>query len=232
MSEVQVDGSAEDAAATRHPPVGRFPVAQLRQPGQALGPRANRTIARIVDATRQIFPRRGYAGTTIDEITNLAGISRASFYTYFPSKRDVLLTLGADAAGAAGDLVRALSRIGRSWQPADLEAWVAAYFAFLDENGSFTFAWVEAAHEDDDIRVAGMKRHLQLCRHLGEVLGALGDTAPTDPTELGLVVFSMLERAWSYGQLYSRRMSGPAIHRNAAAVLASLIRCPPDGSPD
>ena len=46
---------------------------QLRQPGSVLGPRAARTITAILDATRQIFLTRGYAGT-IDEIAKAAGM--------------------------------------------------------------------------------------------------------------------------------------------------------------
>ena len=63
----------------------------IRQPANPLGPRAQRTINRIIEATRDVFLTRGYSGTTIDEIARLADVSRASFYTYFPSKRDVLI---------------------------------------------------------------------------------------------------------------------------------------------
>src|SRR4030081_1073131 len=80
----------------------------LRQPANELGPRAHLTIARILDATKKIFLIRGYTGTTIDEITRVANVSRASFYTYFPSKRDVLLAVGADSASAAGALIKGL----------------------------------------------------------------------------------------------------------------------------
>jgi hypothetical protein len=44
---------------------------------------------------REVFLTRGYAGTTVDEIARIADVSRASFYAYFPSKREVLLALGA-----------------------------------------------------------------------------------------------------------------------------------------
>ena len=63
-----------------------------------LGPRAQRTVARIIQATREVFLTRGYAGTTVDEIANIADVSRASFYTYFPTKREVLLAVGDLAA--------------------------------------------------------------------------------------------------------------------------------------
>jgi AcrR family transcriptional regulator len=196
----------------------------LRRPGVELGPRASRTIAAILDATRQLLLVKGYAGATVDEITRVAGVSRASFYTYFPSKRDVLLALGADSASGATVLIDVLAEVRRPWTHDDLQAWVRRYFGFLDEQGSFVFAWTQAAHEDEEIRVAGMRRHLRICRHMGETLDALGDRRIDDPTEVGVAVFSMIERSWAYCQLYADTIDVTVVHRTIAGVIASILR--------
>lgn len=47
----------------------------------------------LVDAARTVFERRGYGLTTIADITEEAGTSRATFYVYFASKKDVFLVL-------------------------------------------------------------------------------------------------------------------------------------------
>jgi AcrR family transcriptional regulator len=186
---------------------------QLRRPGTVLGPRAAATIAKILDATRQIFLVRGYAGTTVDEITKVAGVSRGSFYTYFPSKRDVLLVLGGNSLRAAAQLIKALQDFPPDWTAADLEQWVAGFFELLDEHGSFSFAWTQAAHEDPEVRRAGMVGHLELCRNLGSALAALGSAPVDDPTELGLAVFSMIERAWAYAELYRGALPADSLVR-------------------
>lgn len=196
--------------------------AELRQPAQELGPRAQRTIARIVDATRDVFMTRGYAGTTIDEITKTAEVSRASFYTYFPSKREVLLAVGADAATGFSERVERLAAEGST--RATLRAWVADFLDYLDTHAPFSFAWTQAALEDEEIRVAGMRRHLRICARLGAVLGESAGRAVDKPAEVGLLASSMLERMWSYCQLY-----GDSIDRNdmidqAAAALWGLAR--------
>jgi len=198
----------------------------LRSPGAVLGPRASRTIASILGATRQLLLVRGYAGATIDEITRVAGVSRASFYTYFPSKRDVLLTLGADSASGAKVMIQALSDIGVDWTVDDLQDWVRRYFEFLDDQGSFVFAWTQAAHEDEEIRVAGMKGHLSVCRRMGQVLADLGDLLVEDPVELGLVVFSMIERSWAYCQLYEGTIDSAVVHRRIARMVEAAVRRP------
>jgi AcrR family transcriptional regulator len=198
----------------------------LRHPGTSVGPRASRKIGVILDATRQIFRIKGYAGTTIDEITRVAGISRGSFYTYFPSKRDALLASGADSLSAAREVIASLRPLGIDFEVADLQRWVADYFALLDEHGSFAFAWTQAAQEDEEIRRAGMKGHLMLCRELGLALAALGGRRARDPAELGLATISMLERSWSYAHLYGDGVDHTALHRTMARMLAATIESP------
>jgi AcrR family transcriptional regulator len=193
----------------------------LRRPAKELGPRANQTIARILDATKQIFLTRGYAGTTIDEITRVANVSRASFYTYFPSKRDVLLALGADSAGAARAVIERLVPGARGSKDKLVLGFVQEYFALLDAQGSFAFAWTQAAQEDEEIRRAGMKGHLELCRQMGESLGAVLGRPFADPTVHGLATFSMLERAWAYGRLYAGTIDQDALQRDIAGTLAA-----------
>jgi AcrR family transcriptional regulator len=189
-----------------------------------LGPRASRTIAAILAATKEIFQVRGYAGTTIDEITRLAGVSRASFYTYFPSKRDVLLALGANSATEADVVVEELRHITHPWSLEDIAEWVKKFFALLDEHGSFALAWTQAAQEDEAIRVAGLKRHLEVCRRLGAGFEHLRGEPLGDATQQGLLSFSMLERGWSYGRLYAGVIDDGELQFNAALIFAAMLR--------
>jgi AcrR family transcriptional regulator len=190
--------------------------ASARHPGVGSGPRSARTMSAIIDATREVFLKRGYAGTTIDEIAQLAGVSRPSFYTYFGSKRAALVALGADSLTGALAVIGALALVERETLEEGLAAWVARYFAYLDEYGSLAFAWTQAAHEDEEIRVAGQQGHLRMCRQLGLALGRLRGEEPDHPAEDGLLVVSMLERAWAYASLY-----GPAVDESALRSLAT-----------
>src|SRR5258708_666347 len=127
--------------------------ATLRQPADALGPRAQRTIGRILDATRDVFMSRGYSGTTIDEIARVSNVSRASFYTYFPSKREVLIAVGANAASECQMMIDRLSNMNGAANKngttrAGLRTWVADYLELLDIHAGFAFAWTQAANDD------------------------------------------------------------------------------------
>jgi AcrR family transcriptional regulator len=202
-----------------------FPVSPtLRQPADVLGPRAARTVAQILEAAKEIFLSHGYAGTTVDEIARVAGISRASFYTYFPSKRDVLLKLGADSAGAGMLMVEYASELRRPVDDAQLRHYVAKCFAVLDKEAGFAFAWTQAAHQDEEIRLAGMKGHLKVCQSLGRVLGARRGRAFASPTAQGLALLSQLERAWTFCQLYADPSLEAAVQGEIAANIGSVLR--------
>jgi AcrR family transcriptional regulator len=203
-----------------------FPVpGVVRQPAAALGPRAQKTIASIIEATREVFLSHGYRGTTIDEIARVANVSRASFYTYFPSKREVLLAVGARSASESTVRLDELRTAGQTAE--GLSRWVHDYFEYLDKNGSFSFAWTQAAIEDEAIRTAGMRRHLELCRQFGEALTESAGAIDPDRVELGLVMFSGLERAWSYVNLYAGHVDRRAIERQLADTLWGAVHHPP-----
>ena len=219
MSAAQASENGKRSLRRQSSPPSVTP--QLRHPGAEVGPRATRTIAAILSATSEVFLTRGYAGTTIDHITRIAGVSRASFYTYFPSKRDALLALGADSHKVAMETAESLGEIASGWEIEDLESWVERYLSLLDGYGSFSLAWTQAAHEDEEIRRAGRRSHLELCRCVGMALASLGGTDSDDPVEVGLLVVAMLERGWAYSRLYRGDLDRAALNRAAARLLAA-----------
>ncbi|MCA1005449.1 TetR/AcrR family transcriptional regulator [Rhodococcus hoagii] len=51
------------------------------------------TRGRMLDAASELFAARGVVGTTVEDIADLAGVSRATFFNYFPSKDELLSAL-------------------------------------------------------------------------------------------------------------------------------------------
>ena len=63
-------------------------------PGEGLRERKRReTAQRIRDAGIRLFIAKGYEATTLDEIAAAAGISRRTFFYYFRSKDDILISM-------------------------------------------------------------------------------------------------------------------------------------------
>jgi AcrR family transcriptional regulator len=48
------------------------------------------TRAALVKAAQDLFHRKGYEATTIDEIAEAAVVSRRTFFRYFPTKEDLV----------------------------------------------------------------------------------------------------------------------------------------------
>lgn len=178
-------------------------------------------MAKIIEAARAEFLRAGYAGATIDEIARAAEMSRGSFYTYFPSKRDVLLAVGEDAAKGCVAIVEQLPALGMT--RAGMETWMSSYFDFLDVHGGFAFAWVQAAAQDADVRRAGKRRHLGICRRFGTHLAATAGRTVEEPVLLGLTVSSAIEQSWNYAQLYE----GTLDRHDVVAQTAQLVWAAP-----
>lgn len=64
------------------------------------------TLHRITNAGINLFIKQGYEATTLDEIAAAAGISRRTFFYYFDSKDDILLSLQS----SVGDMIIAAVR--------------------------------------------------------------------------------------------------------------------------
>jgi AcrR family transcriptional regulator len=76
--------------------------------GEGLRARKRReTRLRIIEAGIRLFIDRGYEAATLDEIAAAAGISRRSFFHYFRSKDEILLSLQASMGERIASAVRA-----------------------------------------------------------------------------------------------------------------------------
>ena len=115
------------------------PQTQVRQtaPAADVGNKGLRTKTRIMQEAQRLMLEKGYDATTISDITEASGIRRASFYTYFTSKQDVLLAIGHDAEEAGIAVAQRLGRLSKDSSVDDVALWVDEYFAFWDDHGSF-----------------------------------------------------------------------------------------------
>jgi len=82
------------------------------QNGRALGPRAQQTRKRLLEATAELLEERGLRDISVVEIARTVETSPATFYQYFKDVPDATLQL-ADEAGE--EITALLARIEEPW---------------------------------------------------------------------------------------------------------------------
>jgi AcrR family transcriptional regulator len=115
-------------------------------------PRQARSIAtrqNLLRAARGLFADQGYEATSIQAIVSRAGTAAGAFYTYFRSKRQLLIVLMNELLGRLSDLnLRPNSAAPAADPRAGLRAFLAAVFRADREYYGVVRAWQEAALAD------------------------------------------------------------------------------------
>jgi len=81
-------GPGRAAGSSSHRPAPKPP---------ALGPKAVRSRARLLEAARDVFGSLGYEGTRVDDVTSAASMSHGTFYRYFSGKEEVFREVATPA---------------------------------------------------------------------------------------------------------------------------------------
>jgi len=175
-----------------------------------------RTRSAILEASRQLFLERGYAGTPINAITEACGISRAGFYTYFKDKREVFNVLGEASYHDLRDVLGKWDGVDDPYRHEHVCAWIAEYFGFMDRHGAFIMAAHHSAPEDDAFR----RNRDRMVNRSAWILGqAISRGNAHSPEVVGVVATGLLERAW-----YSLQTQSVPVDRDEViAVVAEMI---------
>ncbi len=86
----------------------------------------------ILDAAVHVFSARGYHSASMDEISDVAGVSKPMIYAYLGSKEDLF---AACIHREATNLLEAVTRGVRAELPPDMQLWhgLRAFFDFVGE---------------------------------------------------------------------------------------------------
>jgi TetR/AcrR family transcriptional regulator, cholesterol catabolism regulator len=101
-------------------------------PGDAQPERRNRE-EEVLDAAIELFRRKGYGGTSIQDIADAVGILKGSLYHYFSSKEDLLFRICDESQREAVGIVDRVEAEGGK-PLARLDSFVRRYVAYHLEN--------------------------------------------------------------------------------------------------
>jgi AcrR family transcriptional regulator len=199
---------------------------EFRSPAKTMGPRALRTSGLIKERAREVFLAKGYFGTSVEEIAESAGVSRASFYTYFPSKRDLLYFLGTDTYAALDTTLTEMRTLEENWSPDDVYEIIRIYLRFLEQHGAFMLVWSQATYGDEALAKAGVRTRLANARRFGQMLQRIAGEEPEpddDPARFGLAILVMVDRYWSYWRVNGFPFSEEEVVHTLGDILAAFI---------
>lgn len=205
------------------------------QPEPAPGRRARQKAARqrrILRAAEQLFERRGYDGTTVEDIARRAGLAVGTIYNYFPSKPELvraLLRHETDATLAAGEAVR-------KTPPADPGAAVRALFdVYVDlvdrhDPRLLRELWAASLAQPHTVGQAEAEMDLRL---LGQLTGLIDDLrargdldAGVEPGGAATTLFAVYA-SWMLVRVTSGSPSIDAfrteVHRGVELVMRGLL---------
>ena len=155
----------------------------------------------IVDVAVRVFAQRGYHAASVDEIAELAGISKPMVYLYLDSKEGLFL---ACVHREAERLTAAFQDAAREADAAApelrLRAGLSAFFAFVAEHRD---AWVVLHRQATQLSDASTEELARARRAvMGEVAGLVRDSVPArtgtvelDATETDFVAHALVGAA-------------------------------------
>jgi AcrR family transcriptional regulator len=200
-------------------------------------PRQARSLStrkKLLEAGRNLFAEQGYDATSIQAITARAGMASGAFYTYFRSKRQLLIVLMSELLGRLGNLdLRPKGGASGSDARAGLRTFLAAVFRADFEYYGVMRAWQEAALTD-----AGLGRVQTTIESWtnGRILGVfrLLQNLPNARRDVDLPAFArMMDRHfWSIlarGASLSRRDFDREVRIAADVIYYYLFQDPPHG---
>lgn len=158
---------AAPGAAAARPPARGLPSVSKRE--------------RLIAAAIEVFGRRGFYDSSIEEIGGAAGMTASAVYRYFPSKAALL----AATFDRAGERVRSIIAevLAESTDPREAAARIAARYVAMSfaapELINIYFAEFANLPERDRVRLRRLQRHnVSEWAHLVHQTGAAGPEAP------------------------------------------------------
>lgn len=139
------------------------------------------TRSRLVEAAIEVFSERGYARSTVDEIAERAGATRATFYLHFKSKSEILGDLMGRGEEHFHRVYQDLSPLASEPTLEGVREWLANAMREWDAVADWARPIQEAAIIEPEIHAIQEKRDALQINELADALrGGAPSLSPRD----------------------------------------------------
>lgn len=189
---------------------------------------SNERVSALLEIGTRIFAEKGYDGTSMRDIADAAGVSKALLYHHFASKDDIYARISFNstrylydfvearipADGTASDKVRAFMMAAATFFAEHRSAWIAASTAF----------WTDPDRHRMERRVARRRQFEQRLRDLIREGVESGEFREVDPAMAGRLILSginWMHRWWDPTKLQT---ADEIVGQYADIVLNGMVR--------
>jgi len=188
-----------------------------------LGPKAQRTREAILVAAAACFAAQGYAGTTVADVAQAAGVSLGTVYQYFRDRADLVAALVNHAMQVMFERADPTYRVAEGED--GLHRIILSFITSYTEVAALAGVWEEVTHLDEEL--ADLRRSLGRA-FTGRVERELRRAASTgevrtdiDPEMAARALTGMVDRYCYVTYVFDPPARVPSATKSAA-VLAKL----------
>ncbi len=156
-------------------------------------------MARITRAALEVFAEYGYYGATLNQITQVSGISKGLVYHYFPSKEKIFFHLVDTALAISRDTWQeALDAPGTAWEKIERLSANLVRVAFTEESSLYFLIMLQAVLQGQGIPglleyIGQHSAHYDALPPLIAEAQQSGEAAPGDPALLASTYFALFQ---------------------------------------
>ncbi|GAA4285231.1 hypothetical protein GCM10022261_27620 [Brevibacterium daeguense] len=145
-----------------------------------IGSKGQRTRAALIAAARSVFAEKGYFETKLSDITERAGCSTGTLYTYFRNREDVLTAI---IEGAQERMLTSQAPGAEPFDPvARIERANREYIEAYQENADLMALMDQVSHVDASIRELRLRRARAFFERNARSISELQEQGHVDPS--------------------------------------------------
>jgi AcrR family transcriptional regulator len=185
---------------------------------------------RLLDAAMTAIDQRGYHGTRVQDVVDIAHTSHGTFYLYFSNKEDLVRALTVEAASEATKMSRAMTEAGsalelESWD--ELRRWIAGYSALWSRYAPLFRSWSDLAAIDEGVADQIRRMVLAHTDAIASRVAAVDRPRQLDPEVAGMAVIALLDRFHFLREFVGSPVDDAALDTLTTIVHRALF---PDGT--
>jgi AcrR family transcriptional regulator len=177
----------------------------------------------VLDASVALIDRQGYAATTIDDIAQAAGTSRATIYSHFTGKDDIVRALASQMWSRATAFYTAFAELP-DWEQTTIRVWLEDVAAVWEADRIRTRVVSEARGEE--VRAEHVTHHRRFVKEL------IGDgrrwthLSPTQAEARALALILQLETYFYTWKVAEYPLDREDLLANLAAIWLVTLSAP------